>query len=125
MSGSFFGFDATIPPLNSDQLTGLDSNGVSKHQDETEEEELERKIKNFSLEPGEEFVDFDYEQNFDLGTQLEESGDDMNEETFGGVVDVGVFFYTLYLSNFFSLIEVDRVKTLQRYFDLNNYRVVE
>ncbi|CAG8539119.1 11531_t:CDS:10 [Diversispora eburnea] len=92
MSGSFFGFDTTMPPLKSDQLAGLDSNGVSTHHDETEEEELERKIKDFALESEEEFEDFGYEQNFDLGTKLEESGDDMNDETFGVVVDVGKYF---------------------------------
>ncbi|CAG8753529.1 15220_t:CDS:1, partial [Gigaspora rosea] len=78
MSDSFFGFDTTLPPLNVDQSAGLSRTG--EQQDETEEEEVERKIKDFSLESGEDFED--YGQNIDLD-QLEEEADDLNDETFG------------------------------------------
>lgn len=86
MSDSFFGFDTTLPPLNVDQSTGL---RTGEQQDETEEEEVERKIKDFSLESGENFED--YEQNIDLD-QLEEEADDLNDETFGNVGDIGQDF---------------------------------
>ncbi|CAG8663975.1 25078_t:CDS:2, partial [Racocetra persica] len=86
MSDSFFGFDTTLPPLNSDQLTGVGRTG--EQEEETEEEEVERKIKDFTLDSREDFEVYDYEQNFDLGAQLEETGDDLNAETFGDVGDV-------------------------------------
>jgi len=88
MSNSFFGFDTTLPPLNSDQLTGLEGNTCGQ-KDETEEEDLEKKFKEFSLISGGDFGVFDVEQNFDLSGQLEEAGDDLNDETFGNVGDVG------------------------------------
>ncbi|CAG8513237.1 1066_t:CDS:2 [Funneliformis mosseae] len=84
MSDSFFGFDTTLPPLNSDQLTGLEGN-TGEQNDETEEEDFERKFKEFSLHPGEDVGAFDDEQNFDLSAQLVETGDDLNDETFGNV----------------------------------------
>ncbi|CAI2184272.1 2899_t:CDS:10, partial [Funneliformis geosporum] len=91
MSDSFFGFDTTLPPLNSDQLTGLEENTGGQN-DETEEEDLERKFKEFSLLPEEDFRAFDDEQNFDLSAQLEETRDDFNDETFGNVGDMGQDF---------------------------------
>ncbi|CAB4420250.1 unnamed protein product [Rhizophagus irregularis] len=91
MSDSFFGFDTTLPPIDSDQLNGLgENNGGQK--DEIEEEELERKLKDITLISGEDFGVYDDEQNFDLGTQLEETGDDFNDETFGNVGDIGQDF---------------------------------
>ncbi|CAG8520229.1 10080_t:CDS:2 [Acaulospora colombiana] len=67
---SFFDFDTTLPPLNSEKFAGTGGNHTS----------------------GENFEVFDYEQNFDLANQLEESGDDMNDETFGVTVDMGEEF---------------------------------
>ena len=90
MSDSFFGFDTTLPPLNSDQLTGLGEN-IGGQKDETEEEDLERKFKDFSLDLRQDFGVFDDEQNFDLSAQLVETGDDFNDETFGNVGEIGAF----------------------------------
>ena len=79
MSGSFFGFDTTLPPLlNSDQLAGLEEN-TGEVKSETEEEDLEGKLKSFSLDSRENFGGFDDEQNYDLSGQLEETGDDFND----------------------------------------------
>lgn len=102
MSDSFFGFDTTLPPLDSDQLNGLgENNGGQK--DEIEEEELGRKFKDITLISGEDYGVYDDEQNFDLGTQLEETGDDFNDETFGNVGDIGTFIFLVlcYQPSFF------------------------
>jgi hypothetical protein len=92
MSDSFFGFDTTLPPLDSDQLNGLGEN-IGGQKDEIEEEELERKFRNFSLDSGEDFGVYDDEQNLYLGAQLEETGDDFNDETFGNVGEIGTFIF--------------------------------
>ncbi|KAG9293188.1 hypothetical protein G9A89_010525 [Geosiphon pyriformis] len=80
MSDSFFGFDTTMPPLNSENLTGLEN---------TAEDDLTLKSENLELESVEEFRGLDYETSFDpLGDQLEEERDDYNNETFGGELDI-------------------------------------
>ncbi|GBB93839.1 hypothetical protein RclHR1_02240011 [Rhizophagus clarus] len=91
MSDSFFGFDTTLPPLDSDQLTGLGET-IGGQKDEIEEEELESKFKGISLDSGEDFEVYDDERDFCLDTQLEETGDDYNDETFGQVGDIGQDF---------------------------------
>jgi hypothetical protein len=90
MSDSFFGFDTALPPLNSDQLTGLGEN-IGGQKDETEEEDLERKFKDFSLGLRQDFGFFDDEQNFDLSAHLVETGDNYNDITFGNDGEIGAF----------------------------------
>ncbi|CAG8610096.1 3557_t:CDS:10 [Ambispora leptoticha] len=80
MSDSYFGFDTTMPPLNSDQLTA----GTA----EITEDELSKNFEEFALESGQ---DFGCDQGFDpLADQLVETGDDYNEETFGNdITNIG------------------------------------
>jgi hypothetical protein len=83
---SFFGFETALPTLDSDQLTGLEEN-TGGPKDETEEEDLEKKLKDLSFD-SEGFGVYDDEQNLDL-SKLIETGDDHNDETFGNDVDIG------------------------------------
>ncbi|CAG8631299.1 2559_t:CDS:10 [Ambispora gerdemannii] len=79
MSDSYFGFDTTMPPLNSDQLTA----GTA----EITEDELSKNFEAFALESGQDFGVYGYDP---LADQLVETGDDYNEETFGNdITNIG------------------------------------
>ncbi|CAJ0633558.1 14431_t:CDS:2 [Entrophospora sp. SA101] len=83
MSDSFFGFDTTMPPLNNEQLAELNSESIEEKDDNVEE--IEKKFKNWLLQP-------DQEYEYNLSSQLEEAGDELNDLTFGTEVNIGKDF---------------------------------
>ncbi|RMZ77717.1 hypothetical protein DV738_g4216, partial [Chaetothyriales sp. CBS 135597] len=79
---SFFGFDTSLPR---DRPAQDGSRGIFDHRDPFAEIDKGRKLQAF--QDGEE-EEIDFEDTYDgLGDQLEETGDEMNADTFGG--DVG------------------------------------
>ncbi|KIX08634.1 uncharacterized protein Z518_03291 [Rhinocladiella mackenziei CBS 650.93] len=75
---SFFGFDSTLPRDKS----GGESKGIFEHTNPFNEVAKARKLQAFQ---GNEEEILDFEDTYDgLGDQLEETGDDFNDDTFGG-----------------------------------------
>ncbi|CAJ0759857.1 8191_t:CDS:10 [Entrophospora sp. SA101] len=72
-----------MPPLNNEQLAELNSESIEEKDDNVEE--IEKKFKNWLLQP-------DQEYEYNLSSQLEEAGDELNDLTFGTEVNIGKDF---------------------------------
>ncbi|KIV93257.1 hypothetical protein PV10_04484 [Exophiala mesophila] len=78
---SFFGFDTSLP--RDQPATGK---GIFEHTNPFNEVAKARKLQAFHGEGDEEILDF--EDTYDgLGDQLQEAGDDLNDDTFGGAAE--------------------------------------
>ncbi|EXJ78812.1 hypothetical protein A1O1_09214 [Capronia coronata CBS 617.96] len=76
---SFFGFDTTLPR---DKSGGANNKGIFEHTNPFSEVAKARKLQAFQNKE-EDVLDFD--DTYDgLGDRLEEAGDDLNDDTFGG-----------------------------------------
>lgn len=87
----FFGFNTVMP--------GRQGGRIALNLEE--QQELDRQVQKYALETGEDFEIYDYGETYDnLADDLEETRDDLNDETFGGAggADEGKFFL---LSSFF------------------------
>ncbi|KAF9990122.1 hypothetical protein BGZ75_003449 [Mortierella antarctica] len=72
----FFGFNAVMP--------GRQGGRVALNLEE--QQELDRQVQKYALETGEDFEIYDYGETYDnLADDLEETRDDLNDETFGAV----------------------------------------
>ncbi|KAG0230674.1 hypothetical protein BGW42_000792 [Actinomortierella wolfii] len=77
---SFFGFDTTLPGRNGPGGRG----GANASLSLEEQQELDRQVHRYALETGEDFEIYDYGEKYDnLADELEETRDDLNDETFG------------------------------------------
>ncbi|KAG0279694.1 hypothetical protein BGZ95_000484 [Linnemannia exigua] len=71
----FFGFNTVMP--------GRQGGRVALNLEE--QQELDRQVQKYALETGEDFEIYDYGETYDnLADDLEETRDDLNDETFGG-----------------------------------------
>ncbi|KAG0270011.1 hypothetical protein DFQ27_000975 [Actinomortierella ambigua] len=78
---SFFGFDTTLPGRNGPGVRG----GTNATLSLEEQHELDRQVQRYALETGEDFEIYDYGEKYDnLADELEETRDDLNDETFAG-----------------------------------------
>ncbi|KAF8975815.1 hypothetical protein BGZ46_008813 [Entomortierella lignicola] len=72
----FFGFNTVMP--------GRQGGKIALNLEE--QQELDRQVQKYALETGEDFEIYDYGEAYDnLADDLEETRDDLNDETFGGV----------------------------------------
>lgn len=89
----FFGFNAVMP--------GRQGGRVALNLEE--QQELDRQVQKYALETGEDFEIYDYGETYDnLADDLEETRDDLNDETFGAVgSDEGksITFFFCFLSS--------------------------
>ncbi|KAG0265452.1 hypothetical protein BG011_004672 [Mortierella polycephala] len=75
---NFFGFNTVMP--------GRQGGRVALNLEE--QQELDRQVQKYALETGEDFEIYDYGETYDnLADDLEETRDDLNDETFGGGTD--------------------------------------
>ncbi|KAG0347878.1 hypothetical protein BG004_006674 [Podila humilis] len=73
----FFGFNSSMP---SGRQGGRPAMNLE------EQQELDRQVQKYALETGEDFEIYDYGETYDnLADDLEETRDDLNDETFGGI----------------------------------------
>ncbi|KAF9582411.1 hypothetical protein BGW38_000245 [Lunasporangiospora selenospora] len=73
----FFGFNTTLP--------GRQGGAGRMTLNAEEQRELDRQVQKYALETGEDFEIYDYGESYDnLADDLEETRDDLNDETFGG-----------------------------------------
>ena len=81
----FFGFNTAMP--------GRQGGRVALNLEE--QQELDRQVQKYALETGEDFEIYDYGETYDnLADDLEETRDDLNDETFGDVQrDEGKFSF--------------------------------
>ncbi|KAF9154609.1 hypothetical protein BG015_000444 [Linnemannia schmuckeri] len=71
----FFGFNTVMP--------GRQGGRIALNLEE--QQELDRQVQKYALETGEDFEIYDYGETYDnLADDLEETRDDLNDETFGG-----------------------------------------
>lgn len=80
----FFGFNTVMP--------GRQGGRIALNLEE--QQELDRQVQKYALETGEDFEIYDYGETYDnLADDLEETRDDLNDETFGGAggADEGKF----------------------------------
>lgn len=74
MSG-FFGFNTVMPERQGGNRAAFNLQ---------EQQELERRVQEYAIETGEDFEIYDYGEAYDnLADGLEETRDDLNDETFG------------------------------------------
>lgn len=86
----FFGFNTVMP--------GRQGGRIALNLEE--QQELDRQVQKYALETGEDFEIYDYGETYDnLADDLEETRDDLNDETFGGAggADEGKFFVVFVL----------------------------
>ncbi|KAF9318231.1 hypothetical protein BG003_011625 [Podila horticola] len=81
----FFGFNTTMPGGRQGGRPAMNLE---------EQQELDRQVQKYALETGEDFEIYDYGETYDnLADDLEETRDDLNDETFGGIqADEGTDF---------------------------------
>jgi hypothetical protein len=73
----FFGFNTTMPGGRQGGRPAMNLE---------EQQELDRQVQKYALETGEDFEIYDYGETYDnLADDLEETRDDLNDETFGGI----------------------------------------
>ncbi|KAF9404441.1 hypothetical protein BGZ76_006981, partial [Entomortierella beljakovae] len=74
----FFGFNTVMP--------GRQGAAKVPGNFEEQQQELDRQVQMYALETGEDFEIYDYGETYDnLGDDLDETRDDLNDETFGDV----------------------------------------
>ncbi len=98
----FFGFNAVMP--------GRQGGRVALNLEE--QQELDRQVQKYALETGEDFEIYDYGETYDnLADDLEETRDDLNDETFGAVGSDEGKSIPIFHKSYYEQSMVDRTTT--------------